>query len=254
MSTTSLAAQLAEARARAVVLDAAPWCDAIVDVAGAYQVQSELARLAGDDVRAWKVSALTAAQQQGYRSAKPVAGALLAPFVHASPATVALGAFVAPLLECETAYLLGRDLPARDAPYERAEIEAAVAAVVPAMEIADCRWPADAPGLLKLADDMGSGAFIAGNAVPDWRAIDLAGIEIALAHDGAAIERGNAAKILGDPLAAVQALANAQPLPAGGLRRGQIVTTGTCTTPLPLRPGRYVADFGPLGRVTLTVR
>jgi 2-keto-4-pentenoate hydratase len=50
------------------------------------------------------------------------------------------------------------------------------------------------------------------------------------------------------------ALANAQPLPAGGLRRGQIVTTGTCTTPVPLRAGRYAADFGPLGVVTLEVR
>jgi 2-keto-4-pentenoate hydratase len=258
MSASSLAAQLAQelakSRATAIALDAAPWRDAVADVADAYRVQSELAQLAGGDVRAWKVSALTAAQQQGFRSTRPVAGALFAPFVHASPATVALGDLVVPLLECETAFLLGRDLPARDAPYERAEIEAAVEAVVPAMEVADCRWPADVPGLLKLADDMGNGAFVAGSGVADWRAIDLAGIEIALAHDGTVIERGNAAKILGDPLAAVLALANAQPLPAGGLRRGQIVTTGTCTTPVPLRPGRYDADFGPLGMVTLAVR
>jgi 2-keto-4-pentenoate hydratase len=254
MSAPSLAARLAEARARAVALDAAPWRDAIANVADAYRVQSELARLAGGDVRAWKVTALTAAQQQGFRSDRPVAGALLAPFVHASPATVALSQLVVPLLECETAFLLGRDLPARDVPYERAEIEAAVEAIVPAMEIADCRWAAGAPDLLKLADDMGNGAFVAGSAVTDWRMIDLAGIDIALAHGGSVIERGNAAKILGDPLAAVQALANAQPLPAGGLRRGQIVTTGTCTTPAPLRPGRYDADFGPLGTVRLTVR
>jgi 2-keto-4-pentenoate hydratase len=101
---------------------------------------------------------------------------------------------------------------------------------------------------------MGNGAFITGNKISGWRGIELAGIQIALTHDGAAIEHGNAAKILGDPLAAVQVLANAQPLPAGGLKRGQIVTTGTCTTPAPLRPGRYHADFGPLGTVTLVVR
>ena len=52
---------------------------------------------------------------------------------------------------------------------------------------------------------------------------------------------------------AVVTLANAQPLPAGGLKRGQIVTTGTCTTPLALEQGVYVADFGPLGSLSLTV-
>jgi 2-keto-4-pentenoate hydratase len=249
----SLAALLADHRAHAAVLDAAPWRDTIASVADAYRVQDELARLAGNDVRAWKVTALGAEQQKGYRSDRPVAGAIFAPFFHPSPATVALTDYLTPLLECETAFLLGRDLPQRDKPYRRAEIEAAIAAIVPAMEIADCRWPADAPDLLKLADDMGNGAFIAGHAAKDWRGIDLDNIEVALAYDGVTIEYGKASKILGDPLAAVMALANAQPLPAGGLKAGQIVTTGTCTTPVMLQPGRYDADFGPLGTMTLRV-
>lgn len=252
--SVSLAALLADHRAHAAVLDAAPWRDTIASVADAYRVQDELARLAGGDVRAWKVTALGAEQQKGYRSDRPVAGAIFAPFFHASPATVELHDYLAPLLECETAFLLGRDLPQRDKPYERAEIEAAIAAIVPAMEIADCRWPADAPDLLKLADDMGNGAFIAGQPAKDWRGVKLDGIEVALAYDGTTIEYGKASKILGDPLAAVVALANAQPLPAGGLKAGQIVTTGTCTTPVMLQPGRYDADFGPLGKMTLTVR
>jgi 2-keto-4-pentenoate hydratase len=249
-----LAALLADHRAHAAVLDAAPWRDKIASVADAYRVQDELARLAGGEVRAWKVTALGAEQQKGYRSDRPVAGAIFGSFFHASPATVALAGYLTPLLECETAFLLGRNLPQHDKPYERAEIEAAIAAIVPAMEIADCRWPADAPDLLKLADDMGNGAFIAGQPAKDWRGIDLDAIEIALAYDGTTIEYGKASKILGDPLAAVMALANAQPLPAGGLKAGQIVTTGTCITPVMLQPGRYEADFGPLGKMSLTVR
>jgi 2-keto-4-pentenoate hydratase len=46
-------------------------------------------------------------------------------------------------------------------------------------------------------------------------------------------------------------LANAQPLPAGGLKRGQIVTTGTCTTPIPPKLGTYVGEFGALGTLRL---
>ena len=147
----------------------------------------------------------------------------------------------------------GRDLPARDEPYDRAEIAEAVEALVPAIEIADCRWPADAPDLLKLADDMGNGAFIAGAPLRDWRSIDLRGRDVLLTLDGKEAARGPCAKILGDPLMGVVGLANAQPLPAGGLKRGQTVTTGTCITPLPLKAGTYVADFRALGRVEMTV-
>ena len=67
----------------------------------------------------------------------------------------------------------------------------------------------------------------------------------------AVAERGNSARILGNPLLAVIELANAQPLPAGGLKRGQIVTTGTCITPIPPKPGKYIGEFGALGTLEL---
>ncbi len=253
MTMISLAEQLAAARGKASILDVQLWRDAVTSVADAYEVQSELVRLAGGGVRAWKVTALSLEQQKGYRSDKPVAGALLARFVQETPAELALSQFVTPLLECEISFLLGRDLPAREQPYRRVDIEAAIEAIVPALEIADCRWPADAPDLLKLADDMGNGAFITGKPTSNWRVIDLTGIGIVLTYDGTDIEHGNAAKILGDPLLAVKMLADAQPLPAGGLKCGQIVTTGTCITPVALKRGRYDADFGQLGTISLTI-
>jgi 2-keto-4-pentenoate hydratase len=96
---------------------------------------------------------------------------------------------------------------------------------------------------------MGNGAFIAGTPVRDWRALDLGAIDIVLNFEASEAARGTSARILGKPLLAVVALANAQPLPGGGLKRGQIVTTGTCTTPIAPRAGAYVADFGRLGTV-----
>ena len=82
---------------------------------------------------------------------------------------------------------------------------------------------------------MGNGAFIAGTPLRDWRKLDLDNLAVTLTHDGSVIDRGNSARILGNPLLAVIALANAQPLPSGGLKRGQIVTTGSCTTPTPAK-------------------
>lgn len=249
---SGLAAKLARARATSQPLALSDDDGTVHEVVDAYRVQDALAATQGA-VQGWKVSALVPEQQRLYATDRPVAGPLFAPFFHHTPARMALNAFIAPLLECEIAFLLGRDLPPRAAPYARAEIEAAIEAIVPAMEIADGRWPAEARDLLKLADDMGNGAFVAGAPVYGWRDIDLRGRDVVLRLNGLEIGRGPCAKVLGDPLRGVVALANAQPLPAGGLRRGQIVTTGTCTVPLPLKAGDYVADFGDLGRVALTV-
>jgi len=247
-----LAEKLARARATARTLALPEATGQLGSVADAYRVQDALAATSGP-VRAWKVSALIPEQQSGYPTDRPVAGPLFAPFCHDTPARLSAKDFVTPLIECEIAFLLGRDLPARPQPYARAEIAEAVEALVPAIEIADCRWPSDAPDLLKLADDMGNGAFIAGAPLRDWRGIDLAGRDVVLTRNGAEVERGPCAKILGDPLMGVVGLANAQPLPAGGLKRGRIVTTGTCITPAPMTAGAYVADFGELGRVEMTV-
>jgi 2-keto-4-pentenoate hydratase len=249
---SDLATRLARARAEARTLDVREGAGQIGSVADAYRVQEALAAISGA-ARAWKVSALIPEQQRGYPTDRAVAGALFALFCHETPARVPSKSFVTPLIECEIAFLLGRDLPPRERPYDRAEIADAVEALVPAIEIADCRWPSDAPDLLKLADDMGNGAFIAGHPLRDWRGIDLQDRDVALTLDGNEIARGPCARILGDPLLGVVGLANAQPLPAGGLKRGQIVTTGTCITPVAMKAGEYVADFGSLGRVELTV-
>jgi 2-keto-4-pentenoate hydratase len=242
--------EAARAEARLAALDAA---DPITSVEDAYRVQAELIRRTDHDVRGWKVTALGLADQRKYASSRPVAGPLLGPYVFAAPARVSLSVLVAPLLECEVAFVLGSDLPARGTPYDRAQIEAAVAAVVPVFELADSRVETSAPDLLKLADAMGNGLFIVGRPIPDWRKLDLTNVPITLSHNGDAIGEGSSARILGDPLLAVVALANAQPLPEPGLKAGQIVTTGTCTTPVAVRPGTYAADFGSLGTAEMTV-
>jgi 2-keto-4-pentenoate hydratase len=248
-----LADFLARARVHARALEAAPWHAAVTSVDEAYQVQSLLATRDGQTVQGWKVTALNATQQRSYLTDRPVAGALLSPYVHDAPVVLSAAQFVVPLLECEVAFVLGADLPPRRQSYSRSDIEATVEAVVPAFEIADGRWPADAPDLLKLADSMGNGAFISGMPVRDWRKLDLNNLTVTLTHDGAIVERGSSARILGNPLLAVVALANAQPLPAGGLKRGQIVTTGTCTTPISPKRGVYVGEFGTLGTLRIDI-
>ncbi|MGE3067641.1 MAG: 2-keto-4-pentenoate hydratase [Hyphomicrobiaceae bacterium] len=246
-----LAAELSAARTVVRFADLSSFATPL-SVADAYAVQTATIALSGGPVRGWKVTALATADQQKFGSDRPVSGPLLDTYVSAAPARLRKAAYLTPLLECEIAYVLARDLPAREAPYSRAEVEAAIGAVMPVFEIVDARVEPAAPELAKLADCIGNGAFVTGPSVSGWRAHDLAGITIALSKDGKPLLTAPASKILGDPVLAVIALANAQPI-AGALKAGQVITTGSCNVPAPLETGRYVADFGPLGTITADV-
>ncbi|MEO8059465.1 MAG: hypothetical protein ABI671_14200 [Burkholderiales bacterium] len=248
---------LADARRSAMALPALPPGAVASDLSGAYALQRAVAASFGT-VRGWKVSGLNTAQQHAMGVPRPVGGPLLEPWFHTAPATFALSAFIAPRLECELAFELARDLPERDTPYTRAEVAAAISALRIGVEVTDSRLPPASPFLAELADGFNNGAYVVGPACADWQHIDFASHSIALATATrvATIElaRGSGQPVLdGDPFGAVVLLANAQPPGYGGLRAGQIVTTGTCTGAVAV-PGRCTvdADFGTLGRITLT--
>jgi len=256
---TAATQALIEARRHARVVDPLPagWLPDELPIA--YRLQRAVARPLGE-VRGWKVSALTDAQQRSMGVPGPIAGPLLAPFVQNSAGRLSLADFIAPKLECEFAFELIRDLPERGTgakPYTRSDVEAAIGSLRIGIEVCDSRLPDGVPTLLQLVDGFNNGAYIVGPASADWNHVDYAEHEIVLrgVADGQRTElaRGNGRPILdGDPVGALLLLANAQPPGYGGLRAGQIVTTGSCTGAVAV-PGACAieADFGALGNVRL---
>jgi 2-keto-4-pentenoate hydratase len=245
----ALARRLHDARVSARAVEISSGDVASIDVA--YAIQSKLIELAGGDLKGWKVTALAAKDQQKFGADRAVTGAVLGDFVYPSGSQLKLSSFIAPLIECEIAFLLGADLPPRSPPYSRSEAEAAVAAVVPVFEFPDSRVGLSAGDLVKLADVMNNGALVVGQRIMDWRSLNLTSIDARLELDGRLVSEGSSARILGDPVLGLLALANAYPLPAR-LCAGQIVTTGTCTDPIAVRPGRYTASFSGLGDVEVS--
>jgi len=196
--------------------------------ADAYAVQAALAELSGGAVPGWKVGNLTAAQQEKSKIPSVTTGALLAPWFGPSPVRWRLADFLVPKLECEFAFSLRMDLPKREQPYSRDEVAAAVAALHPAIEIFDTRLAVSSP-IGGLADCMASGGFTYGPGFADG------------------------AEILGDPFAALVLMANNPPA-WNALRKGAIVTTGSCIVPyLASKTGTYTADFGVLGKVEIAM-
>jgi 2-oxo-hept-3-ene-1,7-dioate hydratase len=253
MGTLAEALWNARASGEVIAYDAA---QAPASVAAAYQIQAAMIELAGLAQVGWKLGATTRVALDLLALDEAFAGPLFAPHCHRSGARIALQPAHSPGLETEFLVGLGADLPPRAAPYVAEEVAAAVEFVAPAFEVIGCRFAGGLAGngRLVIADGGGNAAIVQGEPVRDWQRFDLGrhGVRLSLNGTEAAVG-SSSALIFGDPIGAVAWFAS-QPVLAGrGLRRGEIVMTGTCTGLLPLKAGdEAVADFGEFGEVGAT--
>jgi len=253
---------MSEADAAAMIWDA--WCagrklDSLPpslrpqDRAEAYAAQAGLPRVSGQLAVGWKIAATSAAGQKHINVAGPLGGRLLETKVLPDGMAGSLANNVMMVAEAEFAFRMGRDLPLRDRPYTVEEVLAAVSTLHPTIEVPDSRFrDFTAVGAEQLIVDAAcAGWFFVGDAAPDrWRDIDLAAHPAAVYKNAKAVAHGTGANVLGDPRLALTWLANEVAEFAGGLRDGDLVSTGTCVVPVPVKPGdQLIAEFGEIGRV-----
>jgi 2-keto-4-pentenoate hydratase len=210
--------------------------------AEAYEIQDAVIRHLGETIGGWKVGAGSAAS-----------AAFCAPMwmkmIRQSPASYDTRELRLIGIEAEIAFRLGRDLPPRAAPYDRAELTAG-AALHPVVEVVDSRYshPRSLDRFSILADNFSNGGLVYGAAVPDWEKLDLRHTTITVTEDGEPFA-DSAAGAARDPVAALVDFANLMS-GRGGTKAGAFVTTGSWTGMVFTKRGaRIVADFGPLGRV-----
>jgi 2-keto-4-pentenoate hydratase len=215
------------------------------DEAEAYAIQDAVARRIGA-IKGWKTGAPGPDAEAAYA---PIFHVVAGPGIFPAATQRLFG------IEAEVAFRLASDLPKRDKPYSRDEIVAAIATMHPVIELVDTRFAdfAKIDALSKLADNQSNGALIYGPAVPGWQSLglDLGRPPITVAFDGkvAAETTGNSG---GDPLRLLTALANHCAGRTGGLREGDMITTGSITGVTFAKPGAtVVGDFGRLGTVRL---
>jgi 2-keto-4-pentenoate hydratase len=150
---------------------------------------------------------------------------------------------------------MGQTLPPRASPYVLDEVLAAVDTLHPAIEMPDSRYDdfTEAGAVQLVADNACAHYFVLGApAQIQWRSKDLAEHVVTGSVTGKLRCEGKGANVLGDPRSALTWLANELSRLGMGLAAGQVVTTGTCVTPLPVAAADHVfADFGVLGSVEL---
>jgi 2-keto-4-pentenoate hydratase len=229
-----------------------------------YAIQSALEARSGRPLFGWKIAATSTAGQAHINVDGPLAGRLLREKAFESGATLPFGANHMRVAEAEFAFRMGRALPPRAGAYAVDEVLDAVGGLHPAIEIPDSRFDdftiVGAPQLI--ADNACAHLFVLGPEAPSsWREVDLIDhvvvgtVERPVTGRGDTVTReGRGANVLGDPRVALTWLVNELSRLGLTLKAGEVVTTGTCLTPLPIAPGDAMsADFGLLGRVSVRI-
>jgi 2-keto-4-pentenoate hydratase len=215
-------------------------------VGAAYAIQDAVASKLGA-IGGWKVGAKSA-------SAEPTCAPLPATLILQSPQRFAAGRFAHNGVEAELAFTLSHDLPPRPQPYCVADLETSVATVHPAIEIVDSRFVdlGAVDALSVLADFQSNGALVVGNGVALPHAFESSTQGVALDIDGVRVVESRGSNPAGDVLSLLAWLANHAAARNGGLRRGDLVTTGSWTGMRFVASGtRVEAAFAGIGGVDI---
>lgn len=235
------------------------------DIGEAYTIQSEYVGMRSTtlgQVTGYKIALTTPAMRAMVGLNDSIAGDMLDKSILRSKSNnrtrIRAADYVRLLVEFEIAVEMAEDLPAIGAPYDRKRVSKAVAAVMPALELADDRnadyatLPANL--LTMIADNAWNEGAVLGEPVRNWQNIDLAALQGVATINGANVGAGHGRDVMGHPLDALAWLANHLAARGLGLWRGDVVITGSLVTSKFAKAGDLVRfDAGPLGSVELQV-
>ena len=209
----------------------------------AMAAQADIARRLDAEVGAWKVGL----RPDGVAVAAPIYAYL----IHAQDMQIALGHCGSLGIEAEIAFRLGRDLPPRPGrPYARAQVLAAIDEILVGIEIVRGRFEEDdaLPYPAFLADNLGNDGYVVGASIADWTGLEFSALRCRVSIDGDSVHDAVGGHPLGAPLRPLVAYASMPIDRLGGLRAGQIVTTGSLCGIITLdRPAAVRAEIEHIG-------
>lgn len=225
---------LVDAREDGLLLGPLPAEARLSSLAEGIAVQAAVERRLGRSVGGWKVGIPPGAPT--YRAPIYVPDIVSSPAAWLPPAAGTL------MVEGELAFTLGRDLPPREGAYTEAEVVEAVQSACVAIEIVRWRVDLDSAAIAeRVGDHLGNEGLVVGPPVTGWRSLDRTAIHAALEVNGAVVEEKTGAKTgAAEPVALLVWLAN-HLMQRGGLKAGEIVTTGTWTGSRPVGPGDRIS-------------
>ena len=234
--TLPLTDLLVAQRARRVLIDSLPDNLVPVDLAAAYQVQTETA-LALGPVGAWKVSPFPA-------SGEPLTAPIPRSAVFADKAVLDPAHFPAPGIEAEIAVTLNRDLRARETPYSGQDLSNAIGTLHLAIEVLSSRFanPSELPSLVAIADLQNNAGVIVGPARAVRDLPELAQQAMSMSVDGTEVGQVADGSTTETVLRSLAWLANHAAARGLALKQGDVVITGARIGALPLHGKTVLAE------------
>lgn len=213
----------------------------------ALSIQRRVQELLGAKTGGWKCSVPTAER------AISCATIFLSAIARTSPCPVIASSGVV-RIEPEIAFVLGRDLPPRTAPYGEAEVCAAIAETRLVLELLDSRYadPAAVTFPELLADHVSNQGLFVGPVLADALRRQLDSFAVAVETPDATLHTRAGRHPDGHPLRPLVWLANflASRTEIRGLKAGAIVTTGSYAGALEAPTGTPLqVRFGNLGEI-----
>lgn len=225
-----------------------------LDVAGAYRIQ-QLQEQAfidrGEKVVGRKIGLTSVAMQRQLGVDSPDFGFFTDDMMYRDTDPIPTARFIAPKVEPELGFRLGRDLPA-DPSLD--EVAAAIDATYLAVEIIDSRvrdW--DITLVDTVADNASCGAVILSAEPVDIPLDELPQVSAVMSIDGVEAGRGTGADVMGHPLEPLKWLAGVLAAQSVPLKAGDIILTGSFCGAAPVTPSADVeVDYGAFGTLSIT--
>jgi 2-keto-4-pentenoate hydratase len=231
-----------------------PSAAAALEMAEAQAVQRAFnaLRAVDDPIAGFKAALNAEGPQRALGLSGPIVGALFASGEQAPGATVDRAAYRTLLIETELGFRAARRI---DAPIDDLDdVRAAMATVAPMFELADPGFGrVPIRGTDMVAANAACGGFIEGarQAATDR---DVNAVTVVLRRDGESLHEARGSDLMGDQWRALRWLVNTVVAQGYVIEAGQLLLTGSLGGAHPAAPGIYTADFGGLGRLTVTVR
>ncbi|HRH73895.1 MAG TPA: 2-oxo-hepta-3-ene-1,7-dioic acid hydratase [Zoogloea sp.] len=230
-----------------------------ITIEDAYAVQKTWVGLKlaeGRVIKGHKIGLTSRAMQQSSQIDEPDYGTLLDDMFFHDGADIPAGRFIAPMVEVELAFVLGKRL--EGAELTLLDVITATDYVIPAIEIIDARCHRVDPTTKRprkvfdtISDNAANAGIVMGGRPIKPMDVDLRWVSALLYRNGVIEETGVAAGVLNHPANGIAWLARKFAPHGVALEAGQVILAGSFTRPVPARPGdTFHVDYGPLGAIT----
>ena len=223
----------------------------------AYKIQQQIEIISENKILGWKIAATSKDGQNHIGVSGPLAGRIFKEMTKTPNSNLILGSNQMAVAEPEFAFKIGTAIKPNKSYYKVQEVMELVETLHLAIELPDSRFKnfSSVGELSLIADNACADQFVISEPVDlEWKDIDFSNHKVSISNSKISYH-GIGSNVLADPRIALTWLVNELSQNNILLEKNMIISTGTCSKPIPVVTGDIVtANFGELGEISLNLK